>query len=134
MFGDCALFLAPITSVLSVRMNKNTLIFAGMLWFVGESVMAHLVYAQDAQSNVESIMSARTPVSADLPLPESAAPRGMLHHWPHVASLSRDEKNLTELLAEHPELQTHSHMTYYDSSLHVGERARLQPPGSEFAH
>jgi hypothetical protein len=38
------------------------------------------------------------------------------------------------LLAQHPELQTHSHMTYYTSGIQVGQRARLQPPGSEFSH
>jgi hypothetical protein len=58
----------------------------------------------------------------------------MLHRWRRVASWGRGEKSLDQLIAERPDLQTHSHMTYYYAPFQVGERARLQPPGSEFKH
>jgi hypothetical protein len=115
-------------------MNKKTPIFAKLLWFVAGGLMAHLAYAQDSLPDAQSTMSAPAPVTADSMPSESAAPRGMLHHWPRLAPQARGEKSLNELLVEHPELQTHSHMTYYSSPIKVGERARLQPPGSEFAH
>ena len=40
---------------------------------------------------------------------------------------NESQNDLTTMLKKHPEFSTHSHMTYYPT-VHVTERARLQPP------
>lgn len=144
----------PMASILSTRMNKKTLIFARMLCFSGCGLTVHFASAQDAPENMASIVH-RSTLSAAVPassprlesimrfstvtpavpqLPESVGTQGMMSRGRSVVSPGSPEKDVRELVAEHPELQTHSHTTYYNWSLHVGERTRLQPPGSEFAH
>lgn len=123
-----------MTPVSTLRMKKKTLMQMSRLWFVGGSLVAHLAYAQDSPGIAEPTLPLEVTPTVDMPTAVTAAPRRMLHHWSRVGALSDDQKSMGEMLAEHPELQTHSHSTYYSWSLHVGERARLQPPGSEFSH
>jgi hypothetical protein len=122
-----------MTPVSTLRMKKKTLMQKSTLWFVGGSLVAHLAYAQDHSGIAEPTLPLEVTPTVDMPTTVTAAPRRMLHHWSRVGALSDDQKSLREMLTEHPELQTHSHSTYYSWSLHVGERAR-HPRGSDFAH
>ncbi|ACC71712.1 hypothetical protein Bphy_2540 [Paraburkholderia phymatum STM815] len=125
--------LVPYTSGVEIR-NMRIACFATTVGVLGALLLAPPLYAQSPA--FEALAKTLTPPS-DATGPASsdnAAPTRMLHRWPHVDAMTRDQKSLGELLEEHPELSTHSNMTYYSSSLHVGERTRLQPPGSEFQH
>ncbi|WP_144063418.1 hypothetical protein [Caballeronia insecticola] len=79
------------------------------------------------------VMPRRSIATADLTPFRIAAQVRMLHHWHRATSIPQENQSLNQLLARRPDLQTHSHMTY-TTQVRVGERTRLQLPGSEFAH
>jgi hypothetical protein len=115
-------------------MKFNTLSVVRLFSLVAASLIAQESFSQSAPRNTFGFKMPSQQRPIPLPRVESTAPNSMLHHWPHATEQPDDEKSLGQLLAQHPELQTHSHMTYYTSSIQVGQRARLQPPGSEFSH
>ncbi|SAL76941.1 hypothetical protein AWB71_05351 [Caballeronia peredens] len=87
-----------------------------------------------APTSAPTIAFAPVIASVGSPPSGSAATTRMLHRWHYATSLPQDDQSLNQLLAQRPDLQTHSHMTYYSSPVLIGQRARLQPPGSEFNH
>ncbi len=115
-------------------MKREILPALKLLSLAGAVLLAHAAWSQNLPRNTFGFRMPAQPSSIPMPRNETTAPGFMLHRWPHATASAGDSKSLGEMLAQHPELQTHSHMTYFSSSLRVGERTRLQPPGSEFSH